>query len=141
MKSTSKGSLLNSVATRPSTITNTHTHSPGPKHADAVCGGTVLRSHTQLPHLDLSNKNNYHPLLHKGLFGCLGQWLRLVSVIEINCFQQAWAARKDQRRGGSEERLADLKGRGPGEHPLTAPAPQAETRQLHWGSSQTHRDV
>lgn len=52
---------------------------------------------------DSSNKNNSHPSRHKVLFSCLGQWLRLVSVMEISCFEQARAARKDQRHGGSEE--------------------------------------
>lgn len=53
--------------------------------------------------LRFSNKSNSHPLQHKVLFSCLGQWLRLVSVIEINCSEQVWAATKDQRHGGSEE--------------------------------------
>ena len=66
---------------RPSPIANAHAHSQGPRHADAVCGRMVLRSHARLPRLDFSNKNNYHPLQHNGLFSCLGQWLRLVSVI------------------------------------------------------------
>lgn len=42
---------------------------------------------------------------------------------------------------GEVGRLADLKGRRPEEHPLTTPDPQAETRQLHWGDSQTYRDI
>lgn len=131
--------LAQQCGTRPSPITNSHTHSQGPKRANAGCSGTVLRSHARLPHLDFSNKNNYCPLQHMGLSICLGQRLRLVSVIEINCFEQAWADRKDQRHEGSEG-LAD-EDRGPGEHPLITTAPWAETRQLHWGGSQTHRDV
>lgn len=51
---------------------------------------------SQQPSLHSSNKNNYHPLQHKGLFRCLGRQLRLVSVIKINCFEQAWAVRKDR---------------------------------------------
>lgn len=63
----------------------------------------VLCSHAWLPCLDSSNKNNCRPSQHKVLFNCLGQWLRLVSVIEINYFEQARAATKNQRHGGSEE--------------------------------------
>lgn len=42
---------------------------------------------------------------------------------------------------GKVRRLADLKGRRPGEHSLNIPYLQAETRQLHWDDSQTYRDI
>lgn len=106
---------------RPSAITNFHTHYRDPSMLTPAVTGWCC-THAWLPYLDFSDKNNYRPLQHKGLFICLGQWLRLVSVIEMNHFEQAWAARKDQRCGNSEKGLTD-EGRGPGEHPLTTPAP------------------